>query len=91
MVAKLMGSIKYTDVRRDVGGHITTLGLNDGKSSERSSTELLVHLRCTLEETGVKVENITGVSLTTRRTTEKEGHLTVSNSLLRQVIVDDQS
>ena len=78
-----------------IGGNvcrdITTLGLDDGKSSKRASTKVLVHLGGTFQETGVKVENITGVSLTTRRTTEKEGHLTVSNSLLRQVIVDDQS
>jgi hypothetical protein len=35
-------------------------------------------------------ENITGVSLTSRRTTEQEGHLTVSDGVLGQVVVDDQ-
>jgi hypothetical protein len=79
-----------THIGRDISRHITTLGLDDGKSSERSSTELLVHLRCTFEETRVEVEDITGVRLTTGRTTEKEGHLTVSHSLLGQVIVDDK-
>jgi hypothetical protein len=38
----------------------------------------------------VEVEDITGVRLTTGGTTEKEGHLTVSHSLLGQVIVDDE-
>ena len=44
----------------------------------------------TLEETRVKVEDVTGVSLTTGRTMEKEGHLTVGDGLLRQIIIDDQ-
>ena len=91
MVAKLMGSIKYTDVRRDVGGHITTLGLNDGERGERASTEGVVHLGGTLEETRVEVEDVTGVGLTTGGTTEEQGHLAVSDGLLGQVVVDDES
>lgn len=79
-----------TYVGRNVSGHITTLGLNDGQGSKGSSTELLVHLGSTLKETGVEVEDITGVSLTTGRTTEKEGHLTVSDGLLGQIVVDDE-
>jgi hypothetical protein len=39
----------------------------------------------------VEVENVTGVSLTPRRTTEQQRHLAVSNGLLGQIIVDDQS
>ena len=75
------------NVRRD----ITTLGLNDGKGSERASTELVVHLRGTLEETRVEVEDVTGVGLTTGGTTEKERHLTVGDGLLGEIVVDDQS
>ena len=78
------------DVGRNVGRHITTLGLNDGQGGEGTTTELIVHLRSTLEETRVEVEDITGVSLTTGGTTEKQRHLTVSNSLLRQIVVDDE-
>ena len=77
----------------DVGGNvsrdITTLGLNDGKGSERATTEAVVHLGGTLQETGVEVENVTGVGLTTRGTTEQQGHLTVGDGLLGQVIVGD--
>ena len=87
---KAWGKIFHAYISRNVGRHITTLGLNDGESSERASTELVVHLRGTLEETRVEVEDITGVSLTTGGTTEEQGHLTVSNSLLRQVVVDDE-
>jgi hypothetical protein len=47
-----------------VSGHITTLGLNDGKGSQGTSTVGLVHLGGTLEETRVQVENVTGVGLT---------------------------
>ena len=39
----------------------------------------------------MEIEDITGVSLTTGGTTEQERHLTVSNCLLGQVIVDDES
>lgn len=77
------------DVGWDISRHITTLGLNDWQSSQRTTTVLVAHLSGTLEETRVEVENVTGVSLTSGRTTEKEGHLTVSNSLLGQIIVDD--
>lgn len=77
------------DVSGNVGRHITTLGLNDGESSERTTTVLVVQLSGTLEETRVEVEDITGVSLTTRGTAEQERHLTVGHSLLGQIIVDD--
>jgi len=78
------------DVGGNVSGHITTLGLNDGKGSHGTTTEGLVHLGSTLEETRVQVEDITRVGLTTRGTTKKKGHLTVSDGLLGQVIVDDK-
>lgn len=78
------------DVGRNVGRHVTTLGLNDGKGSQgTTAVGLVVHLGGTLQETGVQVENVTGVSLTTGGTAEKQGHLTVSDGLLGQVVVDD--
>ena len=79
-----------TYVSGDVSRHITTLGLDDGQGSERASTELVVHLRSALEETRVKVEDITRVGLTTRGTTEKQRHLTVRDGLLGKIIVDDE-
>ena len=82
---------EQTHISGNVSRDITTLGLDNGESSERSSTELVVHLGGTLEETRVQVEDITGVSLTTGGTTEQKGHLTVSNGLLGQVVVDDKS
>jgi len=78
------------NVSGDISGHITSLSLNDGKSSERTTTLRLVHLSCSFEETGVKIENITGISLTTRRSSQKKRHLSVSNSLLGKIIIDDE-
>jgi hypothetical protein len=85
-----MGIIEGTNISRDVSRHITTLSLNDGQGSEGATSELIAHLRGTLEQTRVEVEDITRVGLTTGRTTEQEGHLTVSHSLFRQVIIDDE-
>ena len=45
------------DVRWDVGGHVTTLGLDDGQASKRSTAVVIVHLGSTLEQTGVEVEH----------------------------------
>ena len=36
----------------------------------------------------MEIENITGVSLTTGRSSEEEGHLSVGNSLLGQIVID---
>jgi hypothetical protein len=78
------------DVGRNVSRDITTLGLDNGKGSEGSTSVLVGELGGTLEETGVEVEDVSGVSLTSGRATEEEGHLTVGDGLLRQVIVDDE-
>jgi hypothetical protein len=78
------------DVGGNVGRHVTTLGLNDGQGSHGTATVLVVKLGGTLQQTGVQVENVTGVRLTSGGTTEQQGHLTVGNGLLGQIVVDDQ-
>jgi hypothetical protein len=70
---------------------ITTLGLNDGQSSQGTASVLVVHLGSTLEKSGVEIEDVTRISFTTWRTTEKKRHLTVSNSLLGQIVINNQS
>ena len=75
----------------NVGGHITSLGLNDGEGSEGAVSVVLVHLGSTLEQTGVQVEHITWVSLTTWGTSQQQGHLTVGDGLLGQIVVDDEA
>ena len=78
------------NVGGNVSGHITTLGLNDGQGSHGTTTVVLVQLGSTLEKTRVEVENVTGVSLTTRRTTEEKRHLTVGNSLFGKIVKDQK-
>ena len=39
----------------------------------------------------MKVEDVTGVGLTTRGTTQQQGHLTVGHGLLGQIVEDDDS
>ena len=77
------------DVGRDVGGHVTSLGLDDGESSERAAAHGVAHLGSSLQETGVKVEHITGVGLTTGGTSQQQRHLSVGHGLLGQVVKDD--
>lgn len=69
------------DVGGNVGGHVTTLGLNDGQGSQGATTVLVVHLGGTLEQTRVQVEDVTGVSLTSGGTTEQQRHLTAGDAL----------
>ena len=49
-----------------------------------------VHLGGTFEQTRVEIEDVTGVGLTTGRTTQQQRHLTVSNGLLGQIVVNDE-
>ena len=63
--------MRNTYISGKVSGQITTLDLNNREGS-------------TLEEMGVEVEDITGVSFVTRGTTEEKRHPTVNNGLLGQ-------
>lgn len=69
------------DIGGDVGRHITSLGLDHREGSEGAASEVVVHLSGSLQQTGVQVEHVTRVGLTTRRTTQQQGHLTVGHSL----------
>jgi hypothetical protein len=50
-----------------------------------------VHLGGALKKAGVEVEDIFGVGLTSRRMTEEDGHLTVGDGLLGEIIVEDHN
>merc|ERR1712088_551365 len=76
------------DVGGNVGGHVTGLGLNDGQGSQGATAHGVGHLGSTLKQPGVEVEDITGVSLTAWGTTEQEGHLSVGDGLLGQIVVE---
>jgi hypothetical protein len=79
------------DVGWNIGGHITTLRLDKWESSQRATAVLVGHLGGTLQKTGVEVEDISWVSLTSWWTTEKERHLTVGDGLFGKIVVDDKS
>jgi len=79
------------NIGRNVSGHISSLGLNDGKGGQRTSSVAAMHFSGTLQKTGMKVEDITGVGLATWGTTKQKRHLTVGNSLLGQIIVENDS
>ena len=51
------------DVGWDVVGDITGLGLNDWEGGQGTGAEVVRDLGGTLQETGVEVENVTGVGL----------------------------
>merc|ERR1712087_943158 len=77
------------DVGGDVGRHVSSLGLDDGESSEGATAHGVAHLGSSLQQTGVKVEHITGVGLTTGGTSQQQSHLPVGHGLLGQVVKDD--
>ena len=79
------------DVGRDVGGHVTSLGLDDGESSERAAAHGVAHLGSSLQQTGVEVEHVARVSLTAGGTSQQQRHLSVGHGLLGQVVEDDDS
>ena len=79
------------DIGGDVGRHVTGLGLNDGQSGEGAATHGVTHLGSSLQQTGVEVEHISGVGLTTGRTPQQKRHLSVGHGLLGQVVEDDDS
>src|SRR5690606_310353 len=74
-------------VGRDVGRNVVRLGFNDRQSGQRTSTQIVVHLRRTLQQTGVQVEDVARISFTAGRATEQQRHLTVGNSLLGQIVI----
>ena len=52
---------------------------------------VIVHLGGTLKKTGVKVENVTRVGLTTWGTPQEQRHLPVSYGLFGQIVKNDES
>merc|ERR1711953_578117 len=58
-------------------------------SSEGAAAHGVAHLGSSLQQTGVKVEDISGVSLATGGTSQQQRHLPVGHGLLGQVVEDD--
>src|SRR5262249_15339542 len=77
-------------VGRNVSRDVARLGFNNGKRSERSAAQLVAYLRRALQQPAVKVENISGVRLASRRTPQQQRNFAVRNGVLGKVIVDHQ-
>ena len=78
------------DVGRDVRRDVVRLGLDDRQTGHRARAQLVGELRATLEQTGVQVEDVTGVRLAARRAAQQQRHGAVRLGLLRQVVEDDE-
>ena len=59
-------------------------------SVQWSLTLVVAHLGGSLQQPGVEVEHVSGVSLTAGGTPQQQGHLTVGDSLLGQIVEDDE-
>jgi len=78
------------NVGRDISRDISSLGLDNGEGGEGASSVVLVHLGGSFEQTRMEVENISGVGFSTGGSSEEQGHLSVSNGLLGEIVVDNQ-
>ncbi len=69
------------DISWNVGWHVTSLCLDNGKGCKGAAAKVVIHLSSSLQQTGMQVEDVSWVSLATRGTTEQQGHLTVGDGL----------
>ena len=51
------------DVRRDIGGNVARLRLDDGQCGQRAAALGVTQLGCAFQQAAVQVENVAGVSL----------------------------
>ena len=51
----------------------------------------VVHLGCTLEKTRVEIEDVSWVGLSAGGSSKQERHLSVSDGLLGQIVVDNEA
>ena len=95
-------------VRRDIGGYVACLCLDDGQCGQRAAAFHLafqavgqvVHLaghfllvddlRGALQQTGVQVEDVARIGLTSGGSAQNQRHLTIGNGLFGQVVIDHQ-
>ena len=66
------------------------LGLDDRQTGHRAGAQLVGELGAALEQTGVQVEDVTGVGLAARRAAQQQRHGAVGLGLLGQVVEDDE-
>ena len=74
----------------NVRGNVSRLGLDDGKSGHGAAAVGVIQFCSSLQQSGMKVENVTRISLTAGRTADQKRKSTVSHRMLTQIIVDDE-
>ena len=67
------------------------MSFNDWQSSHRPSSEILVHFSRSFKQARVQIKDVSGVSFSARRSSQKQRHLPIGNCLLGKVVVDDES
>ena len=77
-------------VRRDVGGDVAGLRLDDRQRRQRAAAELVVQLAGALEQARVEVEDVARIRLAARRAAQQQRELPVRVRVLGEVVVDDQ-
>ncbi len=75
---KIWPSVMEMDVRGDVGGHIARLRLDDGQCRQAAAAQLVGELGRAFQQTGVQIEDVARVSLTSRRTADQQRQGAVS-------------
>ena len=78
------------DVGGDVSGDIACLGLDDGQGGDGTAAQVIPHPAGALQQTGVQIEDIAGVSLTAGGAPQQQGDGTVGHRVLGKVIVNDE-
>jgi hypothetical protein len=78
------------NVGGNVGGDVARLGFDDRQSGQRTGSQFVAQLGRTLQQAGVVIENIAGISFTSRGTAQQQGHLAVGGGLLGQIVVNDE-
>ena len=76
------------DVRRDVGGDVAGLRLDDRQRGQRAAAEVVGELARALEQPRVEVEDVAGERLAARRAAQEQRELAVRVRVLREVVVD---
>ena len=61
-----------------------------GQCGDGTAAQIVAHPAGALQQTGVQIEHVAGVSLTSRGTADQQRQGTVGHGVLGQVIVDDQ-
>ena len=78
------------NVSRDVCTYVACQSFDDRKSGDRAAAEFFGKTGSTFQQSGVQVEYVAWVSFTSWWTTQQQGHSAVCDSVLGEVIINDE-